>query len=148
MCEYIEKSSPESGRCPQVEIRYDKYPPSAGARPPGEIRRQKYVTFADRQPPAEICHGNCCFSSVKHIYCVFLEFYIWNQHWERHGETRMKKLVWNLLSCICFGRDNNRIRAQFVRMLIKVAEIRKLTLASICLLVCQLIWCSNRQSVA
>ena len=148
MCEYMEKSSPESGRCPQVELRYDKYPPSAGVRPPGEIRREKYAPSVGHRPPAAICHGNCCFSSVKHIYCVFLEFYIWNQHWERHGETRMKKLVWNLLSFIWFGRDNDRIRAQLVRMLIKVAEIRKLTLASICLLVCQLIWCSNRQSVA
>ena len=72
MCEYMEKARPESDRCPQVKLRYDKYPPSAGVRPPGEIRHEKPAPSAGQRPPAEICHGNCCFSSVKHIYCVFL----------------------------------------------------------------------------
>ena len=66
----MKKSSPESGRCPQVEIRYDKYPPSAGARPPGEIRCEKKAPSVGHRPPAEICHGNCCFSTVKeYIMC-------------------------------------------------------------------------------
>ena len=73
MCGYIGKSSPESGRCPQVEIRYGKYPLSAGARPPGQILCEKYAPSVGHRPPAEICYGNSWFSFVEH---VFLEFYI------------------------------------------------------------------------
>ena len=145
MGQYMKNSDPSAGVGSPGRTRAVKCSSSVGQRPPGEIRHEKHAPSTGQRPPAEICHGNCCFSYVKHIYCVFLEFYIWNQHWERHGETHMTKLVWHLFTFICFGRDNDRIKAQLVRILIQVAGIRKLTLASICLPAYPMIWLSNRQ---
>ena len=70
MCDYVEKSSPESGRCPQVESRYDKYPPSAGVRPPEEIRHEQVAPSVGHRPPVKICHEVVVFVCETHILCV------------------------------------------------------------------------------
>ena len=136
MCEYIEKSIPESRRCPQVEnlprqmSAFSRCAPSGG-NPSWKIRPLRWPAASggnlSRKLLFFVCKTNIlCVSRVLHMKSA-----LGASRWDAHQKVSM-----TVLSFIRFGWDNARIRAKLVRILIKEAEIWKLTLASICLLAC------------
>ena len=134
--------TPSVGNSSRQTFAFSRCAPSGG-NPSSKIR-------PFRRPAAS--GGNLSrkllFSGGKtHILCVsrvlHMKSALGASRWDAHEKVSMKSI-----SFIWFCRDNDRFRAQLLRILIKVAEIRKLSLASICLSVYPMIWLSNRQSVA